>query len=713
MKKFLFLICFILMAICSTGINIDNVYADEIIFADKAVYYNSEQQSLEVAGIPDGVEVQYYNNVGTLPGEYEASATFTLEGASEPTTLYATLTILPAQISGISLESKSFDYDGGVKSLSVDTLILPYGETATVVYQNNDQVDANEEGYLVSAILSHPYYETKTLQSRLYIHKLNYDISNIVFEGAQVEYDGQVHSLSYEGVLPQGLSVEYVNNSKKDAGDHIVELRFVNSNTNYNTPQSLYAHLNITPKVIQVSVGDLTFNGQVQTVVFQVVGTIGGEDANVSLSVPTIFNAGNYNTNIVVDNTNYKSNVDTISFYVEKARYANIIAPFPRETYFAGITLDDIDLPEGFDWVDGTQNVTCADTQFEAVYNMDKNNYYDYSINITVQIDKASINAEFPTLGSIEYGQRLSDVQFDNAHTLGTFEWANPNLYPNVDNDGFIMKLIPFDTDNYLVTSSSLFVVVQPIVLEVEFDNYSDIVYDGNQHKTVTATFSGVLSRDEGSVQLGLQYSGNAIGAGEYTVTAIVNNPNYIVSNDAFIRFSILKANQDVDIVSYDVYSDKLIFDRIVSVRVNQGEWVIADKITDLVENTDYQVEYLLKGDNNYNDSIVKNVYIKTTYSVSSINALIAELGDITLGSYEKLFDIINAYEILMPSDKELVDVLVLQSKINAYNALCADINGDIATNVTQSSGLIRNFLVGLSALLSVGMLMFVNRRFV
>ena len=712
MKKVLLVICFVMLATFGITFNIEPVYASEAVFNDKVVPYNGEEQSILVEGLPEGTEVAYANNVGTIPGIYEASATYTDESGIKQV-LTATLTIKPAIITGITLPSKSFTYDGDEKSLEVNTLTLPYGELAEVEYANNNQTEANSEGYVVTATVTHPYYETLYLTSELYITPAEYELSGVTLEDAIFDYDANEHSLAYKGTLPNGLSVQYSNNNKTNAGYYLVEMSFINENPNYITPSPMYAYLIINPKAIEVVVDEMTFNRTTQNISYSILGAIGEEDPKVSLSQTTVFNAGYYNINVNVANTNYVPKQSSITVHVAKATITDIEKPYPTITYFEGIKLKDIRLRTGFTWINEEQLINCNDTEFEAIYNIDPINYEDAYVTITVEIRKASINAVFPEVGSIEYGSQLRDVKFDSYHTLGVFQWKNETLYPTVVNTGYIMELIPYDTVNYLSESKTINVIVTQKVLDLNFANYEDVVYNGTQQKNVTATISGMFDRDQNSIQLRLIYDGDAINAGVYKVEASINNSNYALPAQNYVNFNILKADLDVDEVSFVVGSDKVLFSQSVSYKLGDGNWVTSDSILLLNENTDYQISYYLVGDRNYNDSSIKVVNIRTTYSVQTVNNMIDQLGVVTLDSYDEIVNVIYAYNTLLEEDKQLVNTNTFTIKLNQYNDLCDELNNALSTQISNSEQIWKAFLVSLSVVVSAVSLLFVARRFV
>ena len=709
MKKYLVLFCFMLCALL-VNVNIQPVSASEVVFNDKTVYYNGTEQGIYVEGLDSSVEVTYESNVGVEPNTYNATATFVLNGATQ--VLTATLTIKPAVIDNITLPSKTFVYDGTPKSLSVNTLTLPYGETASVAYTGNDKVLASDDAYIVQAEVSHPFYTTLYLNSEMYINKADYDLSGIAFDNKTYEYSGEVHNLTFMGDLPTGLSAEFVNNSKTNAGEYIVELKFTNSNENYNTPNSLFATLNITQKCLTIDFDELTFNRTHQRITYTLNGVLDGEDALVGLSQDTVFNAGNYTITASALNTNYSLNGQFL-VVVKKATVSedSISKPQLIATYFEGIKLKDIRLSTGFSWVNGEQDISCADKSFDAVYNLDPTNYNDLFLTLSVDIKKASINAVFPSVSSVTYGEQLRDVSFNAYHKLGEFKWKNEMLYPIVNNSGYVMELIPFDTVNYNLEQKVISLVVEPKVLALEFDNYDRVVYNGLQQKNVTATISGVFDVDAGAVQVRLSYSGDAINAGTYVVTASVNNPNYTIPNKS-VNFVIEKAPQVLEDVNYTVSGDKITFDRSFMIGA-KGVLSEGVELSGLAENKSYTVTVYLKGNDNYFDSNTVSIYFKTSYLVSSVNQTISTIGDVDISKYEIIASAINMYNTLNSDDKKLADYTTLSQKLADYNSLCQSINADLSLNTDKSKNVWRNVLISVGAVVSVVALAFVNRRFV
>ena len=76
------------------------------------------------------------------------------------------------------------------------------------------------------------------------------EITGLSFESQEFTYDGNSHSLSVKGNLPEGVSVSYSNNNHINAGTYEVVASFNDETGKYIVPNSLTATLTIKQKVI-------------------------------------------------------------------------------------------------------------------------------------------------------------------------------------------------------------------------------------------------------------------------------------------------------------------------------------------------------------------------------------------------------------------------------------------------------------------------------
>lgn len=220
-----------------------------ISFEDMVVTYDGEEHEITISeSLPEGVTVSYRNNKLTDVGSIEATAIFSHNNPdyNEIPSMTATLTIIEAEIGGISLISETHIYDGEEKSLEIFGF-LP--EEFVVSYENNNQVDAGE--YEVKAIIedTNGNYETLTLVATLTIMKADYstiyDMSSVYFEDKTVLYDGSEQNISITGELPEGVTVSYSNNTLNEAGSITATASFAHNNPNYTDIPDMTASLTV------------------------------------------------------------------------------------------------------------------------------------------------------------------------------------------------------------------------------------------------------------------------------------------------------------------------------------------------------------------------------------------------------------------------------------------------------------------------------------
>lgn len=224
-------------------INQANYELEGITFNNGSKVYNGEAQSLVINGdLPNGVTVSYEGS-GINVGEYEIIANFTIDDSNYTITpMKAILTITKATYSGIVFDNGSKVYNGNAQQLEVTN--LPSG--LTVEYSG---FGINVGEYEITAIFTNNdsnYNDVDSITRTLTITKATYDI-NVTFENKTFEYDGLYHDLVISGNIPEGLTVSYDDNHKKDVGEYTVTAKFNNANPNYFDVDNMTATLVITP----------------------------------------------------------------------------------------------------------------------------------------------------------------------------------------------------------------------------------------------------------------------------------------------------------------------------------------------------------------------------------------------------------------------------------------------------------------------------------
>jgi hypothetical protein len=110
-----------------------------IVFNDSSFVYDGYKHSIYLNGqLPEGLSVSYINNEQTEVGTYRVTAKYLASDTNAyitPEPVSATMTIVQANISGISFVGKSVTYDGQPHSLEIMGT-LPEG--VSVTYSGNE-----------------------------------------------------------------------------------------------------------------------------------------------------------------------------------------------------------------------------------------------------------------------------------------------------------------------------------------------------------------------------------------------------------------------------------------------------------------------------------------------------------------------------------------------------------------------------------------------
>ena len=197
-----------------------------ITFESAAFDYDGTEKAITVMGVlPDGVTVQYVSNSGIDAGVYNATANLSGNGY-KPLNLSATLTINKINMTGLSLENDSVEYDSFEHSIYI-TGNPPTGAAIVYTYNGAEVSGVTETGvYTVSATVKHKNYNDFTATATLTIkttEKRLYSVNNggtVYFQNdldgdALYKYTGsaieKVASDEASAMTAMGGNVYYVN----------------------------------------------------------------------------------------------------------------------------------------------------------------------------------------------------------------------------------------------------------------------------------------------------------------------------------------------------------------------------------------------------------------------------------------------------------------------------------------------------------------------
>ena len=166
------------------------------------------------------------------------------------------------ELLGVTYNDLTVIYDGNEHEVVI-TDELPKG--IEVSYKGNKGTNAGTYNGVATLTGSGNYAGSTTLTATLTISKATYDLSGVKFEDKTVEYDGKEHKIEITGTLPEGVTVEYTNNTGVNAGKYKATATF-KGNENYNEITSMNATLTITAKEItEEDIAGYVFDGKEET----------------------------------------------------------------------------------------------------------------------------------------------------------------------------------------------------------------------------------------------------------------------------------------------------------------------------------------------------------------------------------------------------------------------------------------------------------------
>ncbi len=244
-------------------------------FEDTTFVYDGKPHSIYISGtLPEGVSFKYLNNEKTEEGVYYVTARFTGRATHNPIDdMIAKMTIkkqetstvtkLDYDMSGITFNGAEYEYDGSAKSLKINGT-LPAG--VSVKYEGNARVESGE--WEVRAIFEGDAINYNPIPSMSAILKINpktdsglknVDMSGISFNSKVVNYDGNAHTITLTGDLPEGIaSVRYENNSGTEVGVYNATAYFT-VESGYNPVSAMQATLTINSTTSTIALSEMSF----------------------------------------------------------------------------------------------------------------------------------------------------------------------------------------------------------------------------------------------------------------------------------------------------------------------------------------------------------------------------------------------------------------------------------------------------------------------
>ena len=197
---------------------------------DLEVMYDGNPHNLVVEGAPKGAEIKY-NQVDLVePGEYKVVATIIYKDAR--TTKQATLKINKLD-SQISAEKNQTYYVYSNSEFIPEYTLNNNEQTVEIVYYLNDMVidsgNINIPGTYKAKVYakeSAHYKSSDAVEINLTTYSSQFEVS---YDNTYLSYDGDPHSLTLSGELPNGYTVTYENNTGTEVGEYFATAKIKDS----------------------------------------------------------------------------------------------------------------------------------------------------------------------------------------------------------------------------------------------------------------------------------------------------------------------------------------------------------------------------------------------------------------------------------------------------------------------------------------------------
>ena len=175
----------------------------------------------------------------------------------------------------------------------------------------------------------------------------------------------------------------------------------------------------------------------------------------------------------------------------------------------------------------------------------DTTDYAPATANVSVTVNRATPEVlVWPTASTITYGQTLASslLSGGSASVPGTFAWTNPSMTESVGTQAESVTFTPTDATDYNTVAGTVNVTETKATATVTLGNLSQ-GYSGSAIAATATTSPANLAVTFTYTQNSLPV-GSPISAGNYVVTATINNANY--SGTATGPLTISQATQTI-----------------------------------------------------------------------------------------------------------------------------------------------------------------------
>ncbi len=205
------------------------------------------------------------------------------------------------------------------------------------------------------------------------------------------------------------------------------------------------------------------------------------------LELLSVKDSGVYRCTVNAEFDGYTSSVTTrnINVVCSKAQYADsdIPAVSLSGVYSRNKSLKDYDLPSGFIWQEDSIVPVVNTTEYQAIYCMDNENYFEKTVSIPLLLDKGDLSKDYETIypynsfdGVYNPSAHLSDFTLNE-----NYYWVDSTILPTCAQRTYRIYFNP-DSDNYYNYDMT-------VVINLSKANYTNI-------ENVSVTLSYVSDLD-------------------------------------------------------------------------------------------------------------------------------------------------------------------------------------------------------------------------
>lgn len=303
----------------------------------------------------------------------------------------------------------------------------------TINYLCNYEIGSPIGSYSINASgLMNPNYTIVYKSAVLTIEKRNVEAvwvskSNYVYNGSEQINTVSVSYKSYTGEsVPMNITISSGNSTFRNAGEYV----FLAKNEDEN-----YSVSGLSKRIIinKANYQNITHNALIGTynpdlTLESYILSTGYRWADESI-LPTVKQT-EYKALYNADSENYNDFELYVKLTLSKADYKNITHKPLSGVYNEGKTLASYALLTGFVWNDKAIVPTVDKTEYQATYNLDKDNYNDFALTIELNLEKGNYSGITHKAFSGQYSpsENLSRFSLDK-----NYSWKDESIIPTVN----------------------------------------------------------------------------------------------------------------------------------------------------------------------------------------------------------------------------------------------------------------------------------------